>query len=113
VSAKNNAELEAFQTRHDENLSSEGRHRYEREIAPGKKQILHGRVNHLPCPFCGAADWFVVKVVDFPAESANEHTCSECGRSAKFVDRIIVQTGGDPAPHWFAEVKPGDGRRLT
>lgn len=71
---------------------------------------------HFPCPFCAAADWFVVKIADFapPQEPGTyrspETTCGECGRSGQFVSTRdsnggvtaeMVQTGGDDPPDWL------------
>jgi hypothetical protein len=75
---------------------------------------IHGVTNHFPCPFCGAADWYSVRVIDFgpPAEPGrytdDPHVCEECRRSARHVivredDGTIVMSmeqidGADPPP---------------
>jgi len=62
-----------------------------------------------PCPFCAAPDWMTTKIIEVEQEMQKEHTCSECGRSAKSIvvrddsgiRFNIVQTGGDDQPDWF------------
>jgi hypothetical protein len=70
-------------------------------------QGIEGVTQHMPCPFCAAKDWLVVRVIDFGAE--HEETCDECGRTAKitFTDdgrsrtMSTVQTGGPDQPEWL------------
>jgi predicted RNA-binding Zn-ribbon protein involved in translation (DUF1610 family) len=68
---------------------------------------------HFPCPFCGAEDWCVVKIIDFRGES-KPHKCEVCGRSARFVHEEsagsvsvgVVQTGGPAQPSWLKPRMP-------
>lgn len=63
---------------------------------------------HQPCPFCGAPDFLVHRLLD-QAKMTENSTCNECGRSAKAIvtavdggQRIeIVQTGGPEQPKWL------------
>ena len=65
--------------------------------------------NVMPCPFCAAPRFAVVKVVDTLDAMQTERTCSECGRSGKaFVEQNesttrmeFVQTGGPDLPDWY------------
>lgn len=63
----------------------------------------------MPCPFCGAPDFMVHRVIDSEIHFAKGATCKECGRSAKMVIEStekgtifeLVQTGGDDPPEWL------------
>lgn len=66
---------------------------------------------HVPCPFCGAAE-FVVCAVIGGAERAFEKgaTCRECNRGCRAIFTRsapgslgfeFVQTGGDEPPDWL------------
>jgi hypothetical protein len=65
---------------------------------------------HMPCPFCAAPDFLIVKIVEFGQEDTGPFECGSCGRSGRFVvDREteavrmeFVQTGGEPPPAWMA-----------
>jgi hypothetical protein len=77
---------------------------------------------HFPCPFCAAADWAAVQVVDAdflqnrapaPVQRVlgveGGIACRECGRSARTIftsdgagTRMeVVQTGGPDQPEWL------------
>lgn len=72
---------------------------------------------HMACPFCAHPDFMLLQPAagildDKPTVAdvmAEEHTCSNCGRSGKsLVERSaggmrfeFVQTGGPPAPSWL------------
>lgn len=51
---------------------------------------IDGVTNHFPCPFCGAAEWLVIKLIDYGLED-HEATCEECERTA----RIVTTRPGD------------------
>lgn len=61
------------------------------------------------CPFCAAKDWLRCKIVNVEKDMAKGETCSNCGRSAKFILKNekqgksfeLVQTGGPDAPDWL------------
>lgn len=65
--------------------------------------------SHYPCPFCGAPGWASHKLMEIKEVMSKEHTCSECGRSAKLIfteepgstSFELVQTGGDDPADWF------------
>lgn len=73
-----------------------------------------GTKTHFPCPFCGEADWFVIKVIEF-AQNHGPIECSACGRSAKMLYRTrgggpmaggsseieVVLTAGPDQPEWL------------
>lgn len=69
---------------------------------------VEGVTQHFPCPFCAAADWYVVKLLEFGQDSP-ELTCEECGRSGRLLfvrdatgaSMEMVQTGGDDPPEWL------------
>ena len=71
---------------------------------------IEGTTMHMPCPFCGAADWCAYKVVEVRTALADPITCSECKRSAKAVVATtergtgfqLVQTGGDDPPPYVS-----------
>jgi hypothetical protein len=74
---------------------------------------------HMPCPFCAAPEWLVVKLLELEARSSEPTICKECGRGAKTiythepggVTRFeIVQTRGDDAPPWLPKIRRVDGR---
>jgi hypothetical protein len=64
---------------------------------------------HQPCPFCGAPDFQVYKVINSREALARPSTCLVCGRSGRFIVRndatstafVFVQTGGAPVPDWY------------
>jgi hypothetical protein len=64
---------------------------------------------HMPCPFCGAAEFMTYAIGAMEAVTGKGATCKECGRSARFLyehhhDRAsfeIVQTGGPDQPQWL------------
>lgn len=63
----------------------------------------------MPCPFCAAPRWAVVKVLEIEGELAKERGCSECGRTAKALFQRstggvafeMVQVGGPDQPEWL------------
>lgn len=65
---------------------------------------------HMPCPFCGARDWAVYRLLEMPARLARPTECKACGRSAALLtdwgassaSGRFVQTGGPDAPPWSA-----------
>jgi hypothetical protein len=70
---------------------------------------------HLPCPFCAAAEWMAVPLLDMRVAMARGAMCVACGRSAKTVFHTsggnelrfeIVQTGGSDPPDWHRETIP-------
>jgi hypothetical protein len=69
-----------------------------------------------PCPFCAAPDWAKWKIINVREDMQQDNTCSNCGRSAKFliqerasgVEFELVQTGGDPIPDYLPPVKRVD-----
>ena len=74
---------------------------------------VEGVTNSFPCPFCGAPDWYVVKVLDF-GQTSPSIKCEECGRSAKYIVSVegggkaiqVVQTGGPAQPDWMIPRMP-------
>lgn len=75
----------------------------------------------IPCPFCGAADLYVAKVIEFREISGRDHQCRECRRSSRVVYVVlagsttfeVVQSGGDDPPTWQStarRVEPLDNR---
>lgn len=61
---------------------------------------------HFPCPFCGAAEWYVVRLIDF-GNTTGAILCKECGRSARHIVKrspghttmaLVQVTGPDPSP---------------
>lgn len=69
---------------------------------------ITGTTQHMPCPFCAAPDWYVVKLMDF-GHTSDPLTCGECGRTAQLLYAKIdggstmelVQTDGPDAPEWL------------
>lgn len=73
---------------------------------------------HLPCPFCAAADWLIFRVAQAPDVLRDRiATCQECGRSARciiedkppnetgyFIE--FVQTGGPDQADWVKHKIP-------
>lgn len=64
---------------------------------------------HMPCPFCGAPDWVVYRLLEMPGRAERSSECGECGRSAAILTSYpsdgsmrgaFVQTGGPDAPAW-------------
>ena len=64
----------------------------------------------IPCMFCGAPKFMIYTIIEVESVMTKEHTCKECGRSAKFVITTLigggktiepVQTGGDDAPGYL------------
>lgn len=61
-----------------------------------------------PCPFCGAAEFLRVPLLDTYSALEKGAACSECGRSARWVVQRsggstaveMVQTAGDDPPEW-------------
>jgi hypothetical protein len=71
---------------------------------------IEGTTQHLPCPWCGAADWMVFAVVrTYEAMQDGPRDCSNCHRSGMFmvqrdgdsIDLELVQTGGPAPPLWL------------
>lgn len=69
-----------------------------------------GVMQHMPCPFCAAAEFIVYRVLNVRDALARGATCNDCGRSAKalFTDSPpnglsfeMVQTGGADQPEWL------------
>lgn len=74
---------------------------------------------HMPCPFCGAADWAAWQTVagiapgddrpNLDAQMREPKMCSSCGRAAKVIvtrapgtmSAEFVQVGGPEQPEWF------------
>lgn len=66
-----------------------------------------------PCPFCAAPAWAKAELMETAKVMSQEHTCSECGRSAKCIfhntdsgastTMEMVQTGGDDQPDYFTQ----------
>lgn len=77
---------------------------------------IEGVTQHIPCPFCAAKDWLVVRILDFQQD--HEATCGECGRTAKITltrnggstMMSVAQTGGPDQPDWLQPAMP-DARR--
>jgi hypothetical protein len=73
---------------------------------------IEGVTQHMPCPFCAAKDWLVVRILDFNQD--HEATCGECGRTAKITftesggSKImrVAQTGGPDQPDWLQPPMP-------
>ena len=65
---------------------------------------------HMPCPFCGAPDFMVFKVIDTLEASKQGGTCKECKRSMKTIVTSIrggrnmefVQSAGPDQPDWLS-----------
>lgn len=69
---------------------------------------------HVPCPFCSAPDWIVMKVIDTKEAMKTGASCEECGRSARAIFHVdqpgnaefeVVQTGGSDAPDWLPPIR--------
>jgi hypothetical protein len=69
-----------------------------------------GTTQHMPCPWCAAAEWMVFQVINTDvAMSGGPYECSNCHRSGTFViEREVdsasfelVQTGGPEPPMWL------------
>lgn len=70
---------------------------------------------HIPCGFCGAAEWLVVKVTDFEHEAMSKGgVCADCGRGVRAivtrnaggVSFELVQFCGDDPPDWMPKPWP-------
>jgi hypothetical protein len=68
---------------------------------------------HMPCPFCAAADFMIVAILNPADAMARGATCRECHRSARFVFRgepgaiagEMVLTGGDDPPDFLPPMR--------
>lgn len=65
---------------------------------------------HAPCPFCAAPDFQVYKLLECKDVITNDHTCTECKRTARVEFSVdvperqvfeLVQVGGDDQPDWL------------
>ena len=50
---------------------------------------------HFPCPWCAAADWAVLGLVEFNERFTESHRCDDCGRAGRWMEREPVE--GKPA----------------
>lgn len=67
-------------------------------------------VQHTPCPFCAASDFWVYPIVDIRAAVQRETTCVQCGRTALTIlvavdahltKFEVIQTAGPSQPAWL------------
>lgn len=69
---------------------------------------------HAPCPFCGAPDFMVYRIIDSREAMAKGGTCTACKRSMRGIVQSnplqtqvsFVQTGGDDLPDWYEPKVP-------
>lgn len=75
---------------------------------------------HMPCLFCGAAEFMVYKILEMKPVCSVGATCKECGRAAKAIfsgdahsaQFEFVQTVGDDPPEWLPiPIRRFDGER--
>ncbi len=72
---------------------------------------IEGVTQVAACPFCAAPDWAKWRIMSVQEDMQQEHKCSHCGRSAKFLMEILdggaghqfelVQTGGAEPPDYL------------
>jgi hypothetical protein len=68
----------------------------------------------MPCPFCAAAHWMRVRIIEMKPAMKQGAACKECGRSARFIFEIdvpgevqfsLVQTGGAEIPSYLPPIE--------
>lgn len=70
---------------------------------------IAGVEQHTPCPFCGAKDFIVHKILETEPAMSTGAVCGECKRGAKAIftpipggtSFEIVQTSGPDQPAWL------------